>query len=171
MSLFLCFSGTHRDETEENADNKQSNALSKNTHSPKKKLKKQKSAKSSVKSKKHNKRKSRKVKHLQNADDVVDSGLDDEDEENDGDKENDIIDKVADANSDVEHVHDATGSDVGKGEIGVSFEVPTKTKGELVSEKPVDETSGDVKADKIIEVTEKTIHSSSKDSGIDQSQE
>ena len=91
--------------------------------------------------------------------DINDSGLEEGDDEDDGD--NEIIAEVTNANSDVEH-NNVTGSDADIKENGSDFI------------QKVQEASGDNRTsldevNKSDEVPEGNFHSSSKDSGIDQS--
>ena len=91
--------------------------------------------------------------------DINDSGLEEGDDEDDGD--NEIIAEVTNANSDVEH-NNVTGSDAEIKENGSDFI------------QKVQEASGDNRTsldevNKSDEVPEGNFHSSSKDSGIDQS--
>ena len=128
------------------------------TGSPKKKHKKHKGGKSKSKSKKHSK-KSKSDKHVTYTNDINDSGLEEGDDEDDGD--NEIIAEVTNANSDVEH-NNVTGSDAEIKENGSDFI------------QKVQEASGDNRTsldevNKSDEVPEGNFHSSSKDSGIDQS--
>ena len=91
--------------------------------------------------------------------DINDSGLEEGEDEDDGD--NEIIAEVTNANSDVEH-NNVTGSDAEIKENGSDFI------------QKVQEASGDNRTsldevNKSDEVPEGNFHSSSKDSGIDQS--